>query len=164
MKWRATNSIRGYKRISIEIKDTAITKARKLKVLVGEVNDAIENNGLVLTNLDLGAVIGIGVGGSGNLSLEVLERVDVRVPFASVGIVVEKAFQLQAGSRGDGLGHCDIPERVVVAWIFGLTLLKLDESERIIGIGADVGLVNQLEDGRLANVLVVLRISIEEMK
>ena len=161
MKCRAT--VRGYQRKAVEIKDTTITKARDLKVLVGEVDDVFKDDGPVFTNLDLGTIIGIRVGGSGNLSLEVLKRVDVRIPFASIGIVVEKAFQLKAGSRGNGLGNGDIPQRVVVIGIFGLPLLELDESERIIGIGADIGLVDQLEDGRLANVLVILYKYMEEM-
>ena len=163
MKRRSTNSIRSDERISIQIKDASISKARDLKVLVGEVDDVFKDDGPVFTNLNLGAIIGIGIGSGRDLSFEVFERVDVRIPFASIGIVVEKAFQLKAGSRGNGLGNGDIPQRVVVIGIFGLPLLELDESERIIDIGTNIGLVDQLEDGRLANVLVILYKYMEEM-
>ena len=164
MKRRSINSIRSDERISIQIKDASISKARDLKVLVGEVDDVFKDDGPVFTNLNLGAIIGIGIGSGRDLSFEVFERVDVRIPFASIGIVVEEAFQLKASSSGNGLGHGDIPKRIVVFGIFGLTLLELDESERIIGIGTNIGFVDELEDGRLANVLVILGIiCVEEM-
>jgi len=55
----------------------------------------------------------------------------------------------------------NVPERVVVLRVWSLTLLELDDGERIRGVRADVGLIYQLEHCRLANVLIVLGVALE---
>ena len=50
----------------------------------------------------------------------------------------------------------DVPKRIIVFGIFRLTFAELDDGEGIVGIGTDVGMVDQLEDGRPTNILVVL--------
>jgi hypothetical protein len=93
--------------------------------------------------------------GVGDLLLQVFERVNIRLPFALVVVVVEKAHEVKVGRFGRT--NTDIPKRIIVVGVFRLAFAKLDDGEGIVGIGTDVGLVDQLEDGGLAKILIVLR-------
>ena len=156
---RRTNVIIGsYKRVTVEIKDTVRVRARNFKVLVGDINDVFKDDGTDVADLDPGWIVG--VVGHGNATLELLECIDEGNPFALVGIEVDETVKgrkiSHACNRSWIITDDNVPERVVVLRIFGLSLLELDDGQGIRGILTNIGLIDQLEHRRLANVLIVL--------
>ena len=145
----------GYKRVPIEIKDASrSSKAFGLEVFIGDINDVLKDDWRVRTDIDIRLIRW--VGGVSDLLLQVFEGVDIRLPFALIFVVAEKAHEVNVCRFGWTNG--DIPKRIIVVGIFRLAFSELDDFERVIGIGTNVGLVYQLEDRWLPKILVVLNI------
>lgn len=150
--------------------------ALNLKVLVGNVDDAVEDNGLIGTDLDLCPIRRIRISGLINDLFKLAESAhsfsivaeccgneangwsgarsiggtQVR-PLALALIVRKSCIKVRQVFPPQTLRLVrvvlDIQQRVIVLWIFRLAFAELDDSERIVGIEADIDLVDQLEDG-----------------
>jgi hypothetical protein len=139
--------------------------AHDVEVFVGNVDDATKHNGLIGADLDLRPVRRIRISGRVNLLFQLAESANsiggAQVcPFALALIVQECCIEVSQVFPPQPLRLVwvvlDSEKRVIVVRIFRLAFAELDDAERIVGIRTDVRLVDQLKDGRLAKILVVL--------
>ena len=159
--------------------------AHDVEVFVGNVDDAFKHNGLIGADLDLRPVRRIRISGRVNLLFQLAESANSLTivaeccrnkahgrggarsiggaqvcPLALALIVQESCIEVRQVFPPQPLRLVwvvlDSEKRVIVVGIFRLAFAELDDTERIVGIRTDVRLVDQLEDGRLAKILVVL--------
>ena len=162
--------------------------AHDVEVFVGNVDNAVKHDGLIGADLDRRPVRRIRISGLVNLLFQLAEsansitivaeccwneangwggarsigRAQVR-PLALALIVRKSRIVVRQVLPPKTLMRLvwvvlNIPKRIIVFGIFRLAFAELDDGEGKVGIGSDVGLVDQLEDGRLTNILVVLDI------